>query len=72
MITSPLKTDTTLNEMRASGRSSKATAVGSDLEIFISRQNIARYQKLANIATTVTERATLFRLLAEEEAKLRR
>ena len=42
-----------------------------ELEDFFNAQNIARYRKLLDRATSETERRTTIELLAEEHAKLK-
>ena len=45
-------------------------AAPSDLERFVSQQNIARYRKLLGESIDETQRLTIARLLADEVAKL--
>jgi len=40
-----------------------------DVERFVNDQNIERFKKLANAATTEVERKILFSLLAKEQVK---
>jgi hypothetical protein len=40
-----------------------------DMDGFVNDQNIERFKKLANAATTDAERKTLFGLLAKEQVK---
>jgi len=44
----------------------------SDLERFVSEQNIARYRKLLGESKDETRRLTIAKLLADEVAKLRK
>lgn len=46
-------------------------AVSSDLDRFVSEQNITRYRKLLDPGTDEAQRRTIFRLLKKEVAKLR-
>lgn len=45
--------------------------VKDELDVFVSRQNITRYRRLADATTTSSERIRLFELLKRENAKLR-
>jgi hypothetical protein len=55
--------------MDAIGNREKAKS--TDLDIFVSEQNIARYRKLLNPETDESQRRTILRLLKRESAKLR-
>ncbi len=46
-------------------------AAGSDLERFVSEQNVALYRKMLGESKDETQRLTIAKLLADEVAKLR-
>lgn len=46
--------------------------VPSDLDKFVSEQNVARYRKLLDESTDETNRRVIIRLLADQMAKLRK
>jgi hypothetical protein len=46
--------------------------VPSDLDKFVSEQNVARYRKLLDGSTDETNRRVIIRLLADQMAKLRK
>lgn len=50
----------------------RVEAAPSDLERFVSEQNIARYRKLLGESKDETQRLTIAKLLADEVAKLRK
>lgn len=56
-------------EMDAIGEYQKAKS--TDLDMFFSEQNIARYRKLSNPETDESQRRTILRLLKKEFVKLR-
>jgi hypothetical protein len=49
----------------------RVQAAPSDLERFVSEQNIAWYRKLLGASKDETQRLTIMKLLADEVAKLR-
>jgi hypothetical protein len=55
--------------MNAIGKYEKAKS--TDLDRFVSEQNIARYRNLLNPETSERQRRTILRLLKEEYAQLR-
>ena len=55
--------------MDAIGEYQKAKS--TDLDMFFSEQNIARYRKLSNPETDESQRRTILRLLKKEFVKLR-
>lgn len=46
--------------------------VPSDLDKFVSEQNVARYRKLLDESTDETNRRVIIRLLADQMAELRK
>jgi hypothetical protein len=50
----------------------RVEAAPSDLERFVSEQNIARYRKLLEESKDETQRLTIAKLLADGVAKLRK